>query len=367
MKRIFCALCCVLLLLLALALPGALRRLPSEGRRDAPREYAGVIRLWVWQGMRFGEGWLKVCCARYEKAHSGQYVQIRWVSEAEMRLAVTGEAGSPDAMLFPSGMVDSPAGLDALAAAEILPSLPQSPYALPVAMSGYVWCQGQSDGAVVCPEDSGQCAYSAALIAACARYEERPDAPLAGEGMSLGLPTPESTRSAPRQQSYRPGALARRNDACALLAAGNCGAILIARPGYSALAALSGEGRAAAYTLSSPGAPFTDLIAWFSVPGGTNAARVAAAQALGAYLLAEECQAGLKQCGAFRVTPGPSLYDAASGMAGLEAALSSPALIAAPPFSSAWREAAPGLLDEFFRGRIDAWQAADALREAMKR
>ena len=357
------AACCALLCALGLSLPYALKDLPYAGRSPAESGFAGVIRLWAAQDIESGAGWLKACCALYEKKHPGVYVQIRWVSEADMRLAVSGETGAPDAILFPSGMLSGPEGLAEIsAAAATLPALPATPYALPVAMSGYLWCAGAASPAMACPEDSGRACYSAALLAACARYED-PDAPArAGDGMNIGLPTPQPTPAQRARSQYRPQALARRNDACALLAAGKCGAILISRPGYAALAALSDAGRAAEYTLSAPGVAFSDLIAWFSVPHGQNPARVEAARALGAFLLEEDCQSRLAQCGAFRAVPGEPLYDAASGMAALEAALSSPGLIAAPAFGSGWRTAAAGLLEDFLSGRMDAWEAVDRLR-----
>ena len=375
MKKFVCLLCCCALLALGLALPGAGRILPYAGRTDAPQAYAGVIRLWVWEELSFLSPWMSRCCQRFQRAFPGVYVYTKWVSEAEMRLCATGEIPSPDAVIYPSGMLASSQGLAEIRSSQVYSALNGQDHALPVAMGGYLFCESITDtdkngrvGALVCPEDTQHISYSAALIALCARYTDQESVVVRpGEGMDLGLITPAPTVSskAPEKTTCLPAALARREDACRMMAQGEAEAILISRRGYSALDALSQAGRSVEYAVRTPGAPFTDQVYWFSVPQSENEERMQAAKELGYFLLKEECQNCVDLGGVFSVVRMPQVYDGASGMTALEQALADSALLTAPPFGDGWRETAKNLWARCFSGEIDAWEALSRLEYAL--
>ena len=351
--------CCAVLAAAVAATPVALRGLPAGDWAGEEAGYAGAVRLWVWRGFSAGEGWLRACAARFERANPGVYVHIAWKSEAEMGLCASGEIGRPDGALFPTGMLAEERGLIRLEAPEGL-RVETSPWALPVAMSGYLWCGGVEERAVVCPPDSDRRCYSAALLAACARREGQEAPRKAGEGMNVGLPTAEPQQGEAVKASHTLLALAEEADAAGRLRRGEARAALLARGEWAGLWEARGT------EAGAPGAPFTDLVAWYAVPEGSNPERTEAARAFGAFLLEEKSQAALTQWGAFRVTEGPALYEGDAVMSALEEALAGPELLLAPAFGDGWRAVAGELLEAFLRGGIDAWEGVERLRRTLE-
>ena len=356
MKKWLCGACCILLAGAAALTPMALRDLPWRGDGEQESAYAGAVRLWAWQGLRGGAGWIDDCAARFQRANPGVYIHVDWRSEAEMKMCASGEIDPPDGALFPGGMLESAEGLAPISGREDT-WIPPSPYALPVAMSGYLWCGDGGAANLVCPPDDDRRCYCAALLCACARRGGTIDRRKAGEGMDLGLSTPPPRQEEKEKVSFALSALARTEDAAALLHARRAEAAMLTRRDWARMPSRP-DARAV-------GEPFTDLVVWYAAPQGPNPGRMDAARAFGSFLLTDACQSRLTAWGLVPTARGLSLYAADPAMGSLEQSLSSPDLITPPPFSNAWHRTAQRLWDLCLAGQLDPWDGVERLREAM--
>lgn len=361
----------LLILALAFLAPRLWVQLPvtSEGRvAESYAEWAGVLRVWVYTGWTPGSGsftaWLNACAARFEKSHSGVYVQIQPVSEATAR-DFAESANPPDALLIAPGVLHSTSGLLVLPETDALwPGLRESGlqgeafYARPVAMGGYAWALNTAYISEV-PLDWRQLAeqpslrertegywmqvsrdapyvnWSAALLSLCADRtvsEAGETTPRVGEGIDLGLPEAEATAEPEPARVVQvdcalplllPENFRTSDGAYSDFIAARVAVTPVTQWEIRKLQLLSESGRGPDWKVEAVGENFTDQLALFAiadVPRRHLEERQALCLQLLDCLLSEESQQGLTIARALRVTDGPALYAAQRGMAELEAA-----------------------------------------------
>lgn len=418
LKRALCYLVLITMILLA---PQVARELPSGAQnvlRELNASWSGVLRLWVCEGWQPGYGsltpWLASCIAQFEKAHPGVYVQPKPVPLAALARFASGDAPPPDLILFAPGMLESAAGLAALAEpVGLRPELAGMGldsgrrYACPVALGGYCWVYntkllrelpGDWSQApqpipakqaakqkvkelylMQAPADGAFLSWSAGLIALCAisRTEDAggPQAQLPGSGLDLGLPvispTPGLATPAPKVTQLpcalpklRPDDFLETESAYAAFTSGQAAAIPATQREIRRLQVLGESGRAPEWAVAAPGQAFTDQVALISVVRSQwedAAARESLSQQFVAHLVSEESQQKLALARAFPVADTAALYAGQQGMEQLEAAMAGRTLLTPPAFGGGWRTGAQQLAREFASGSLSAHQALLAL------
>lgn len=328
-------------------------------RRELLRQryggWAGVLRLWVFQGWEGGgslAAWLNEGIAAFEKLHGGVYIQLTEVSAAALRNFAEGPANPPDMILFPPGLLESPAHLAALPEASALRAgleacgvLGEERFALPVALGVYGlvcnraafqtppadWhalpetpalkgCEYWLDW----PADGMYLRWSRAmetLLAPAPADEAAPESPRAGEGLDLGLPASAMASRLPRRL---PAEFGRQASVYKRFVNGEIAAMPATQREITRLRRLSESGRGPDWIAAARVSAYTDQIALLAVTDCARSAladRQALCRAFAALLLREDIQGKLTKAGAFPAISLPPLYAASQGMAQLEAAL----------------------------------------------
>ena len=384
MKRWRCLVCLIVLLSLIPGLLWARDRLPPDTHALIGKKYAGwsgVLRLWICQdGAPSVGGWLNACIANYEKQHPGVYVQPEFVEAAD--IAAIGESGilPPDMVLFPPGMLETPARL--------LPLTPQSglraplrhtgdwagtTYAVPVALDGYIWALNTrlmpslpdtwrgSEALLAVSEDRG-----AALLGLCAGsyIDDGESAPPIDPGLSLGLPesaAPQSTPEpgAPRLPCALPEGFQFNPDPWRAFINGEACATIVTASELRRLQALSAQGKGPDWKPAAAGAAFTDRVLSLGLVDKGTAETQALCAAFLDHLLSDACQGTLNRANAFSVTDSWSGYEGGDPLLTMEGALRGGDLLTPDVFGGAWRIDASEIVREFVAGALespDAWR-----------
>ena len=389
MKRWRSAICFMTLLLLIPGLLWARKRLPPDTHTLIEKKYAGwsgVLRLWVCDdGGPSVTSWLNRCIAQYEKRHPGVYVQPEQVEAAD--IAGIGESGilPPDMILFPPGLLETPARLIPLTRRDG----PRAPlrhigdwagttYAVPIALDGFAWALNtrlvpslpvtwRGTGATLAvSEDRG-----AALLGLCAgsHADAKGEAPQTDPGLSLGLPesaAPPGTPDpdAPRLPCALPEGFQFNPDAWRAFINGGAGATVVTSQEARRLQALSDQGRGPDWRLAVPGTPFTDRLLSLGIVDKGTAETQALCGAFLDHLLSDACQGSLNRANAFSVTDAWSGYDGGDPLLIMEGALRGGELLAPDIFGEARRNDIAGIVREFAAGSLestDAWRRLSAV------
>lgn len=369
--------------------------LPATNEGVAARmehEWSGVLRLWVCDTMWApGSGsfvpWLNACINRFERRHSGVYVQVSSVQLSVIRNFARGSVNPPDMMLLAPGMLDSANNLLTLSPDAALPAFLQDAgegSAVAVALGGYGWALNEAylteapvDWAALgdapksskkkqrafswmdAPVDGPFASYSEAFLSLMADRtvsEEAREPVKAGEGLNLGLeeesePTPTPSRVTKRVRATLPAALPKdfrkRESVLSDFASGRTAAALVTQREMRRLETYSGAGRAPDWTLEP--APYTDQIAFLAVmdlPRQDLKERQALCVKLVEFLLSDESQKALSLIRAFRALPGEAMYASRAGFGPLERALSGGQVRVPDAFDARFRDAAKSAADE---------------------
>lgn len=313
--------------------------------------WAGVLRLWVFEGWESGgsfASWLNAAAAAFEKAHAGVYIQLTEVGEDAMRAFAGGAASPPDMILFPPGLLENPSSLLALPGDWALrPGLEscgvvgETRYALPVAMGAYgiVFNRAALDGLPAdwsalpdapdlagCeawldwPADGVYLRWSRAmddLLAPSFREDAAPQAPRAGEGLDLGLPAAALPDRLPADFGQSASVYDR-------FVNGGIAAMPATQREIRRLQLLSDSGRGPDWAVAPRASGYTDQVALLAVTDcgkSEQAARQALCLDFAARLVSGETQRNLRKAGAFPVIDLPPVYAGSEGMAQLEAGL----------------------------------------------
>lgn len=346
MSKFRAPVCLLLLLALVPALLSLRAELPSDRQALIEEKYAGwsgVLRLWYFEGWPAGSGsaspWLSRCAAAFEKAHPGVYVQPESVDAETLRGWSDGGMAPPDILLFPPGLLETPAGLLPLeGSAALRDGITRrgdwggAVYALPVAMGGYARVEASAaDNSEIAPEPEPFRRWDVARAALETRRDADEGAP--GEGapvpqpdLDLGLPA-----SAPAPQS-----------AWRRFANGEAGALLASQREIARLEALREAGKGPEWSVDAV-APFTDQLLFAAVPCRADQGRQALAAEFAGSLLSEDGQGQLYRAGLFSVTSAPSGYGPSDALGRMDALLraASPAMPRA--FGTGWVGAASAL------------------------
>ena len=396
MRKVALFLAWAALIALILAWPFLTASLPASNEHVAERlggGWSGVLRLWVCDEMwPPGNGsfvpWLNACIDRFERRHPGVYVQVLSVPLPVFQHFADGEVNPPDMMLLAPGMLSGGDGLLPLAPDARLPAFLQDAgqgQATAVALGGYGWAlnktyltEAPADWAALgegpkarknqraffwmdVQADGPYVSYSKAFLSLMTDREvsEESRQPVkAGEGLNLGLTGEPEPTQAPRTtrlvRATLPKALPKdfrtRESVVGNFASGRTAAVLVSQRGMQRLSALSGAGRAPAWTLGP--APDTDQVAFLAVadvPRQYLAERQALSVQLIDHLLSDESQKALTKALAFRATPGEALYASRTGFAALERWLSAGAVQVPDVFDTNFRGAAKAAADELVR------------------
>lgn len=381
-------------------LPWALRQRPDEMRVALlrPEGFTGVLRLWVAEEGLGGSlnGWLMRGIRQLERAHPGVYVQISPVSAATLSGFASGKLSPPDLLLFPPGALGGGEGLLPLPAQPVRVPLESvgawagELRATPVALGGYAWAHNRAlltelpaswTGAerpgkgkarpylMTAPGDAPFASWSAALMALSMRPALGEAAPLpkAGEGVDLGLPQattqPTPVPSIRRTDMGLPAELPKgafSQAAYDALIRGEVAAAPVSDREIRRWMARQAAGRGPELAFDASGLALTDRVALMAVvdlPRADLAERQALGMELIDRLTREDSQRALADYGALPVTSGLTLYAAQPGMAQIEQALSSPALIVPGAFDDTWHRRAQALGDAWRAGELDAGRA----------
>ncbi len=387
MKKLRSALCLLALLLLIPAVLRARRILPLDTRPLVAEKYAGwtgVLNLWVYEGWPCGSasGWLNRCLSDFEKAHPGVYIQPQFVDAGA--IASMNDSGilPPDMLLFPPDLLPTPRGLAPLPAPRHLrPALRRCGewkgeiYAVPVAMSGYLWARNadridaipedwrDADAVLSVPTPQAWRRWDAALLALCSgQYTpDDPDRPgqaspspppevalgLAGETTPSPTPSPEPQRGAALSR-HLPRHFQFDGEAWRRFVNGEADATLVTQKEIRQLEALSEAGKGPRWQLSPGDSAFTDqLLSLAIVDRPAAAPRQALCGEFLAWLLSDECQSTLCRASLFAVTDIPSGYGASEPLAILDAALRDPGLRTPRIFDGQWTARAEDIVRKF--------------------
>jgi ABC-type Fe3+ transport system substrate-binding protein len=362
-------------------------------------DWSGVLRLWVCDEMwQPGNGsfvpWLNTCIDRFERRHSGVYVQVSSVPLSVIQGFADGDINPPDMLLFAPGMLGSDENLMPLPPNAELPAFLTDAgegYAAAVALGGYGWALNKAylteapvDWAALggaskfakttkknqrafswmdAPADGPFASYSKAFLSLMADREiseEAKEPVKAGEGLDLGLTgAPEPTPTPlPRVMKLvhatlpetLPADFRARESVLPDFTSGRTAAALVSQRQMQKLDTLSGAGRAPDWTLEP--APFTDQVAFIAVanlPRTDLAQRQALCVQLIEHLLSDESQKALVRIRAFRTVPGESMYASRAGFGPLERALSIGSVQVAAAFDADFHSEAKRAADDFLR------------------
>lgn len=313
------------LAVIAACLPGiwmASGQLPMGKHALIAEKYAGfsgVLRVWACESWADDSlaGWLNRCAARFEKAHEGVYIEIRQVDAAALTNMDTSGVRSPDMIIFPPGLIDSPAGLNALDELPVRASLAScgGGYAAPVALGGYAWAVNpEAEGEGIPPDEPCR------RFSAVAQYFGRPDASMEEAlpeppGIDLGLPAFHTER-APVSE-FMNGALGR---------------LLVSQREVRRLMRLQEQGRGPDWTLQPGASAYTDQVLLMAVKG--DGERAALSKEFIGLLLTADCQRELSKYGAFSVIDELTGYGANDPMLIIDLALHRADLTAPSAFNN---------------------------------
>ena len=346
MSRLKVPLCLLLLLTIPTVLLCLRGELPLNRQSLIESKYdgwSGVLRLWYCAGRPAGgsvlSAWLNPCISAFERAHPGVYIQPESVEPATLQGWSDGTMDPPDILLFPPGLLETPAGLTPLEpSGQIREDLARRGdwagvcFALPVAMGGYAWLEAVPGGEGVVPDPEPFRLWDvafAALEAVRSASEPEGDAETvpAQPDLDLGLPA-----------AAQPGAWRR-------FANGEVGALLASQVEIARLASLAEAGRGPDWSIAAV-SPFTDQLLFAAVPLCPEPERQAQSEAFAASLLSEGCQNGLRRAGLFSTTQAASGYGSADAPGRMDALLRGRALLAPRAFGLAWIESAAALAGE---------------------
>lgn len=373
MKKLRVAVC---LLLLGLLIPAILQlrgRVPMDTQALIEKKYggwAGVLRLWVYEGWKPGAGsgaaWLNRCIASFEKGHPGVYVQPEYVDGATM--AAMGRDGllSPDMVLFPPGGLESPSALVALDGEDL--------YAAPVMLGGYMWAYNAAllesiprswrDAEVspaVLPDEDGR-RWSVALLALCSgkyRAEGIIEDVALSDDMDLGLemeetlPEPTAVPEDGPLRCLLPGGFAASVEAWRDFINGDAAAMPVTQREVRRLQALSDQGKGVDWKLGVSGNVFTDQVLYIGVVRQTEDEKTELCRAFAGHLQSDGCQGELYRIGAFSATGASSGYAGGDPLAAMEAMLRKGGVCAPGAFDGEWAEDVAPIVREFLGGDPD--------------
>ena len=110
MRRAVSILCVLILIPLLLLFLQIRAELPTETAPLVQEKYdswAGVLRLWVYEGWAANATtWLNRAASSFEAAHDGVYIETRKVDAAALRDFLTSGVNPPDMILFPPGLLE---------------------------------------------------------------------------------------------------------------------------------------------------------------------------------------------------------------------------------------------------------------------
>ena len=362
---LWAALCAVLALICLTPRRGA------ESRREALLRgryggWSGVLRLWTVEGWSCGGGslvaWLNEAASAFEKAHGGVYIQLTEVSAEALQNFAGGTASPPDMILFPPGLLDSPAALCALPDEYPLReglqgcgAVGESRFAVPVAMGavGIAWNRAAMERLPAAwnrlpdapslpgcaywldwPADGPYCRWSRAmgdLLAPAPENDAAPPTPRAGEGLDLGL---SAAAEAPLPGRL-PADFGQSESVYRRFVNGEIAAMPVTQREIDRLRLLSEGGRGPDWAVAARAGGYIDQLALLAVTDcckSDQAARQALCFDFAARLVSAETQERLKRARAFPVIDLPPLYAGIEGMAQLEAGLNAASILPAPAF-----------------------------------
>lgn len=398
MRKLISTLCIICLVLLIPTIIRVQSILPLNNHALVEKKYegwSGVLRVWVYEGWKPGIGstssWLNQCISTFEKKHEGVYVQPQYVDASA--LETLGENGviPPDMILFPPGLLNTPAHLLPIESTyDLLEGLQHSgdyggfTYAVPVAMGGYLWAYNtnmlaslpdtwsDADLDISAPIDDDYHQWGAALLSLCSgRYladqedaDTRDNVPLGD--VDLGLesisetPVPTSTPE-PSADSLLPCQLPSdftfSETAYTDFVNGTLAAVPVSQREVYRLQALSDQGKGPDWQLAQSGsAAFTDQILFIAIVDRQDAqAQQELSHQFIDHLLSNDCQSTLSKVSAFSVTSAASGYAAYDALCTMEIALKAPGLMAPCAFGMQWKQSVEIIVRQFTEGDRDAW------------
>jgi len=372
--------------------------------------WTGVLRLWEFEGWQPGSGsltgWLSLCIEKFEKKHSGVYVQLTEVSEKTMKDFLNSSVSPPDLILYPPGLLDAPYSLMEMPEETPLRAPLRSlgfwqgkRYAVPVALGGYAmavnssllpetpgnWSEApildEDIDLLNAPKDGSYLSWSAAMLSMFAgSYEAQPNGekPPVGEGIDLGLPPGEIDQTeVPEPAEIRsnalpnalPGDFREAEGVYSLFVNESIAATPVTQREIRRLQQLSETGKAPDWRVEAIGLPFTDQAALVSVVASEREdlkERQALCTELIGLMLTAEMQSKLTVSRTFPVIDLPPLYGNQAGMRVVEVSLGKSDLLIPPAFGNQWREYAVRLMDKMRAGE-GTQEAYYRLRETMYR
>ena len=370
MRRALTALCVLLTAALPFLFWSVRGELPGDTSalvREKYDSWAGVLRLWVFEGWQADAvGWLNRAGDSFEASHAGVYIQVRKVDAQALCALSDSGIEPPDMIAFPPGLLDGPEGLLPLSG---LPALRDElagyadGCAVPVAMGAYALAESRSSGGAASAACSPAGAYCDPPVARMlmqtggGAQAEAPEPP----GLDLGLPASATADGATGD------APAPSEDAYAAFTRAEADAVVITQAEARRLAALSEAGRGPDWTARATGeAMLADQLLLVGVVERQRAdmdARAQLCMAFIAHLLDAQVQAELAETGALPVLEGLSIYAGQPGFEALEAASSLPLLVP-PAFGGAGRAALAAVREAYLAGEIDADEGLARLRAA---
>ena len=364
MKKVRVALCLMILMLLIPAIFRLRGKLPNDTQPLIEKKYggwAGVLRLWVYEGWQPGAGsaaaWLNRCISSFEKAHPGVYIQPEYVDASAMRALGRDGLLSPDMALFPPGAVE----------AEIMEG------ASAVMFGGYMWAYNAAliegiprdwQNAEVVPAvlpDEAHRHWRVALLALCSgKYQEdaaTEEIEFSGE-LELGLSSVSATLSPtaiPSDGPLRcvlPVGFTPSADAWRDFLNGDVAAIPVTQREIRKLQALSEDGKGVDWKLAGGGA-FTDQVLYIGVVKKAEAEKIELCRAFVRHLLSDRCQGELHRIGAFSATGAASGYAGGDPLSAMEAMLRQSAPCVPGAFDADWARDVDGIVQKFIDGDAD--------------
>ena len=107
--------------------------------REKYSSWSGVIRIWISDSTNASPApWVNACSKDFEKLQNGVYINVQTVPASAIANMATDNP--PDMIIWPSGLLDSPAGLAEITGEYPLrENLARSPYAVPLLTDAHAW------------------------------------------------------------------------------------------------------------------------------------------------------------------------------------------------------------------------------------
>lgn len=384
MKKLRVAVCLLALVLLAPAILRLRGQVPMDTQPLIEKKYggwAGVLRLWVYEGWKPGSGsvagWLNRRIGAFEKRHPGVYVQPEYVDGATMR-ALGRDGLAPDMAIFPPGGLESAAGL-----AELEEDL----HAAPVMLGGYMWAYNSAlldsipkswrDAEVspaILPDEEWR-HWSVALLALCSgkyREEAATEGSRISDELELGLegdaigPEPTAVPEDGPLRCLLPAGFEADEGAWRDFINGDAAAMPVTQREVRRLQALSDQGKGVDWRLAASGSGFTDQALYIGVVRQAEGEKVELCRAFARSLLSEESQGELHRIGAFSATGASAGYMGNDPLAAMEAALHQKAPCVPGAFDTDWQEAVAPIVRKFLGGDPDPAALWGRVRERIR-